>query len=177
MAIASTAILVPTKLPLATGISALCLCIFSITQYKWSRAHSPDPTNSFYFSKLDKKDYSAAVLLITGILGGYFFSQFALYEILKGMVADFTFQFKSGQSLILNIGAILLMYIALKERNKEIIIIATVVAVLGGVKVFILDMFSIKGIPLVLSVFSYGIVAAFGSVVMSKWQKKEAEPA
>jgi hypothetical protein len=33
-------------------------------------------------------------------------------------------------------------------------------------------MFGIKGVPLVLSVFSTGVVAAFGSVVMGRWQQK-----
>ena len=67
--------------------------------------------------------------------------------------------------------------VALKGRNREIVIIATIVAVLGGIKVFILDLFGINGVPLVLSVFSYGVVAAFGSVVLGKWQKKEVETA
>lgn len=176
-AIISDAALVPATAPLATGIASLSLCVFSIIQYNWSRSHLPDQSHSFYFSKLDKKDYSAVALLITGLLGGYYFAQFGLYEILSKITADFAFQFRSGQSLIINIGAILLMYLALKGRNKEIIIIASIVALIGTGKVFIFDMFGIKGMPLVLSVFSTGVVAAFGSVVMGRWQKKEAETA
>ena len=91
------------------------------------------------------------------------------------MTSDFTSQFKSGQSLIINIGALILLYSALKGRNKEILLIASIVALIGASKVFIIDMFGIKGVPLVLSVFSTGVVAAFGSVVMGRWQKKETE--
>jgi hypothetical protein len=65
------------------------------------------------------------------------------------------------------------MYLALKGRNRELIVIAAIIAVIGAGKVFILDLFGIKGVPLVLSVFSTGVVAAFGSVVMGRWQKKE----
>jgi hypothetical protein len=173
-AVSSGAVLVPASVPPATGIAAFSLCLFSLVQYRWSRAHAPDPTHSFFFSRLDKKDHSAALLLVTGLLGGYYFSQFALYETLSRLAADFAFQFQSGQSLIINIGAILLMYLALKGRNREVILIATVVALIGAGKVFIFDMFGIKGVPLVLSVFSTGVVAAFGSVVMGRWQKKEA---
>jgi hypothetical protein len=176
-AIISGAVIVPTEAPLAVGMSALGLCVFSLVQYNWSRSHLPDQNRSFYFSRVDKNDYSAVVLLITGLLGGYYFSQFSLHEILSNITADFAFQFTSGQSLIINIGAILLMYLALRGRNKELIIIATIVALIGAGKVFIFDMFGIKGVPLVLSVFSTGVVAAFGSVVMGRWQKKEAETA
>ena len=72
-----------------------------------------------------------------------------------------TSSFRSGQSLIINIAALVLMAIALKGRNKEIILIASIVALIGAGKVFIFDMFGIKGVPLVLSVFSTGVVAAF----------------
>lgn len=176
-AILSGAILVPTSSPLATGIAALSLCIFSLIQYNWTRTHAPDKSRSFFFADIDKYDNSAAVLLITGLLGGFFFFQFGLHQILSKMVADFAFQFKSGQSLIINIGAILLMFLAMKNRNKELIIIGAIVAIIGAGKVFIIDLFGIKGVPLVLSVFSTGVVAACGSVVMGRWQKKEAEAA
>lgn len=176
-AISSAAVLVPTAVPIATGIAALSLCLFSLLQYYWSRSHCPDQLHSFYFSRLDKKDNSAVTLLVTGLLGGYYFFQFGLYEILSSMTADFDFQFRSGQSLIINVSAILLMYLALRNRNRELILVASIVALIGAGKVFIFDLFGIKGLPLVLSVFSTGVVAAFGSVVMGRWQKKQAETA
>ncbi len=176
-AIMSGAVLVPSKTPFAAGIAAISLCVFSLIQYKWSRSHPPAQTHSFFFSKVDKNNYSAIAVLVTGLLGGYYFSQFILHQGLSSMTSDFTAQFKSGQSLIINIGALILMYIALKGRNKEIILIASIVALIGASKVFIIDMFGIKGVPLVLSVFSTGVVAAFGSVVMGRWQKKETETA
>lgn len=176
-AIATAAVLVPTTEPLAAGIAASSLSLFSLLQYTWSRSHFPDQLHSFYFSKLDTKDHSAVVLLITGLLGGYYFSQFSLYAILGSMTSEFAFRFRSGQSLIINIGAVVLMYLALRKRNRELILVASIVALIGAGKVFIFDLFGIKGVPLVLSVFSTGVVAAFGSVVMGRWQKKEAEAA
>lgn len=176
-AIMSGAIFVPSNTLLATGIAAISLCLFSLFQYRWSRSNPPVQAHSLFFAKLDKNNYSAIALLITGLLGSYYFAQFILHQGLGSMSSDFTSQFKSGQSLIINVGALILMYIALKERNKEIILIASIVALIGAGKVFIVDMFGIKGVPLVLSVFSTGVVAAFASVVMGRWQKKETETA
>ncbi len=176
-AISSGAILVPSEAPLAAGLAGISLCLFSLFQYTWSRSNAPDQTHSFFFSKLDKHNYTAVALLVTGLLGGYYFGQFLLHQGLSSMTENFIHQFKSGQSLIINIGALILMYIALKGRNKEILVIASFVAIIGAGKVFIFDMFGIKGVPLVLSVFSTGVVAAFGSVVMGRWQKKETETA
>lgn len=177
VAIASGAVLIPSKAPFAAGLSAISFSLFSLIQYVWSRSNAPVQTHSFFFSKIDKQNYSAVALLITGLLGGYYFAQFFLHQVLNSMPGDITFMFKSGQSLIINIGALILMYIALKDSNKEIVIVASIVAVIGAGKVFIFDMFGIKGLPLVLSVFSTGVVAAFGSVVMGRWQKKETETA
>ena len=50
------------------------------------------------------------------------------------------------------------------------------VGVLGMFKSFIFDLFGIKGMPLVLSVFSSGVVAAVGSVVSTRWQGKKDRP-
>ena len=112
------------------------------------------------------------LLLVCGLLGGYGLGQLILHQVLAGMTTDFSFQFRSGQSLLINRGALVLMYLALKGRNKELLMIAAIVALIGAGKVFILDLFGIKGVPLVLSVFSTGVVAAFGSVVMGRWQQR-----
>lgn len=176
-AITSYAILIPTSNPIATGLASLSIALFSLIQYMWCRSHAPDPSRSFFFSRIDKNDYSALLLLISGLIGVYYFGQFGLNQILGSMTAEFSSQLKSGQSLIINIGAIVLMFLALRQRNKELILVGATVALIGAGKVFIFDMFGIKGVPLVLSVFSTGVVAAFGSVVMGRWQKKEVETA
>ncbi|MHB8809329.1 MAG: DUF2339 domain-containing protein [Desulfobulbaceae bacterium] len=177
VAISSGTLSPPFSQPLATALAAAGLGVFGLSQYRWSRHHPPDPTHSFFFARIDRKDYLAAVLLVCGLLGSYGLGQVVLEHILAGLSTDFNFRFQSGQSLLINSGALVLMYLALKGRNRELIVIATIVALIGAGKVFILDLFGIKGVPLVLSVFSTGVVAAFGSVVMGRWQKKEAETA
>ncbi len=173
VAIMSGMMTVPSAMPPAGILAAAGLAGFSLLQYRWSRTHKPVATYSFYFSMIDKKDHSAVILLLIGLLNVFYFAQFGLYEILSRTMADWSSSLQSGQSLAINLGAIVLMFIALQEKNKEIMAVAAAVALMGAAKVFILDLFSIKGVPLVLSVFSSGAVAAVGSVIMGRWQKKE----
>jgi uncharacterized membrane protein len=171
-AIATGAVLVPSEAPFGSALASLSLGLFSLIQYVWSRTNVPDGTNSFFFSRVDKKNYTAVILLVTGLFGTYFFAQLIAYYGLSSITENFIAPYKSGQSLIMNICAVILLYIALRRRNREILTVGSIVALVAGGKVFIFDLFGIKGIPLVLSVFSTGIVAAFGSVVMGKWHKK-----
>ncbi|GBE12140.1 hypothetical protein BMS3Bbin14_00656 [bacterium BMS3Bbin14] len=173
VAIMSGAMTVPSSLPLSGGLAAAGLACFSLLQYRWSRIHKPVPTYSFYFSKIDKNDHSAVILLLIGLLNVFYFAQFGLYEIFSRVTTDWRPSLQSGQSLTINLSAIVLMFIALQEKDKEIIVVAAAVALIGMTKVFVFDMFSIKGVPLVLSVFSSGAVAAVGSVITGRWQKKE----
>ncbi|MHC4919582.1 MAG: hypothetical protein ACYTKC_08290 [Planctomycetota bacterium] len=39
---------------------------------------------------------------------------------------------------------------------------------------FTSDLFTAHGVPLVLSVFSFGMAAAVGSVVLGRWQRSTA---
>lgn len=176
-AIASGTLSAPFALPSATALAGAGLCVFSLSQYRWSRHHPPDPSHSFVFARIDRNDRLAVVLLVCGLLGGYGLGQVIVHSLLAGPGTDVRAQFQSGQSLLINGGALLLLYLAMKNRDRELVTVGALVALIGAGKVFILDMFGIKGVPLVLSVFSTGVVAAFGSVVMGRWAKKEAETA
>ena len=48
---------------------------------------------------------------------------------------------------------------------------------LSAIKVFVFDLFSTRGLPLVISVFSFGTVALVGSLTLKKWQAKKNRPA
>jgi hypothetical protein len=43
--------------------------------------------------------------------------------------------------------------------------------VVGCLKVFLVDLFSGSGLPLVLSVLSFGVVAMVGSIIMGRWPR------
>ena len=67
----------------------------------------------------------------------------------------------------------LLLLVASRRKNVEILTVAIIVGLIGMVKSFVFDLFGIKGMPLVFSIFSSGIVAAVGSVVSTRWQGKK----
>ena len=162
---------IQSSLPNVGILAAATMATVSLLQYRWSRQHAPNAVHSAYFSWLDKKDTSGVVLLGAGLVSGYYFAQQGLYSILSHTMTDYAAALQSGQSVFINVGAVLLMLIALRLRSVEIVVVAGLVALLGAVKVFIVDLFGIEGVSLVISVFSFGIVAAVASVVMGKWQK------
>ena len=166
---------VPSAMPVVGGLAAATVAVISLLQYNWSRRHTPDAVHSAYFSWLDKKDISAVFLLVVGLISGYYCAQMGLFMVLSRIGADFSAALQSGQSVFINLGAVLLMLIALRSRNIEIGTVAGIVVVIGAVKVFIIDLFGISGVSLVVSVFSFGIVAAVASVVVGKWQRKGEE--
>jgi hypothetical protein len=60
---------------------------------------------------------------------------------------------------------------SLYKRNKELRNVAIVITVIGAAKVFLLDLVQLKGVPLLFSVFSFGLVAALASFVLGRWSK------
>ena len=159
--------------PVVGGLVTGTLMVMSFFQYRWCRNHPPPSMHSAFFSWLDKKDFSAVVLLLAGLISGFFLLRLGFYQVLVRTTADFEFMFRGGQTVFINLGSVFLLLFASSRKNKEILVIAIAIGVLGMFKSFIFDLFGIKGIPLVLSIFSSGIVAAVGSFVSSRWQGKK----
>jgi hypothetical protein len=159
--------------PLVGSLVMGILMVMSFLHYRWSRKHAPPVMHSAFFSWLDKKDFSAVILLLTALISGFFLLRLGLYHVLSRIISDFEFMFQGGQTVFINFGAVLLLLIASRRKNREILTVAIVVGVLGMVRSFIFDLFGIKGIALVLSIFSSGVVAAVGSVISTRWQGKK----
>lgn len=149
------------------------LMVMSFLQYRWCRSHAPPSMHSAFFSWLDKKDFSAVILLLTGLISGFFLLRLGLYQVLARTTSDFAYMFRGGQTVFINLGAVLLLLFASSRRNNEILTVAIVVGILGMLKSFIFDLFGIKGMALVFSIFSSGVVAAVGSVVSTRWQSRK----
>lgn len=162
--------------PLLGGLVIGTLMTMSFLQYRWCRSHTPPGMHSAFFSWLDKKDFSAVILLLTGLISGFFLLRLGLYQVLVKATTDFEYMFQGGQTVFINLGAVFLLLLASSQKNKEILTVAIVVGILGMLKSFVFDLFGIKGIPLVFSIFSSGVVAAVGSVVSSRWQGKKEKP-
>jgi uncharacterized membrane protein len=100
---------------------------------------------------------------------------FAVYGVLNFALEDAANAFFCSKSIIINIGAVLLMIVGLRSKAREILRLSVLVVIIGGFKVFIFDMFNSQGMPLVLSVFSLGIVAVAGSMALKKWHQHQLE--
>lgn len=158
----------PGELP-ASLFAAGALALGSLAQFRWCRQHPPPPGTMF--ARLDGRDYSSLLLLLTGLAGCFFVGTLLLDHLAPLFLAEPANTLRCGRSLLLNAGALALLLAGSHHHRLELIWVGVALAVLGCFKVFFVDLFRSDGLPLVLSVFSFGIVAAVGSVIMGRWQK------
>jgi uncharacterized membrane protein len=116
-------------------------------------------------------DPGAIFLLLAALLAAFLTLRVGLYQGLKMMPVDLNNSFRAAQSVVINVSAIGLMLFALVRHNREVRNVALVVTLLGATKVFVFDMLGTHGLPLVLSVFSFGLAAALESVALGRWGK------
>lgn len=150
--------------------AGLLACII-LYQYQWCRRYPPDPENSF-FARFDRNDRSAVLLLLAGLISGFYMIRIGIFQTLQMMPgAEQRETFRCGQSVLINGAAIALILFAYWRRDKELRNVAILVTVVGAIKVFLYDLLGTHGLPLVCSVFSFGMAAAVESVALGKWQK------
>nr|MBF0220975.1 DUF2339 domain-containing protein [Desulfobulbaceae bacterium] len=152
---------------LSGALTAALLSAMTLWLFSWCRTHQPEFKSTF-FGLFDKKDYSAVVLLIIGLFEAYVAARFLVGRFTVGL-SDPENAFYCAQSVVLNSGIVILLITGLRLRNKEILVVAGFVVLVAAFKVFLFDLLRTDGVPLVLSVFSFGVVAATSSVVMRKW--------
>jgi hypothetical protein len=147
---------------------ALLMASTSLWHFRWCRQNVP-PTPSRYFAR-DEQDRTAALLLLAALLNAFMAGRVVLYRVFwQG--AESAFSFACGQSVLINLGAALLLLLALRLRNKELRNVAVLVTLTGGAKVFFSDLLVTEGFPLVISVLSFGLLITLVSVILSRWPK------
>lgn len=159
----------PGHLPGAL-IAAGAVAVGGLAQYRWCRNHPPPAGTTF--AGLDGRDYSALLLLLVGLGGVYFLGTLILDHLAPLSLAEPANTMRCGRSLLINAGALILLLAGSRLRRMELIWVAVALALVGCLKVFLIDLFRSNGLPLVLSVLSFGIVATVGSVIMGRWQKQ-----
>jgi hypothetical protein len=148
------------------------LAFIIIYQYFWCRWYPPTDDYAF-FGSIDPHDRSAVILLLAGLLSGYFMMRCAIYQGMQMFYASIPPEaFGCAQSVLINTAAIVLIALAYLRHDKELRNVAIIVTVVGGFKVFAYDLLGAHGLPLVFSVFSFGMAAAVESIALGKWQKK-----
>jgi hypothetical protein len=156
--------------PIVTITAMAVISVVAFFHYRRMRVIEP-PQPSEFFTRVDRGDKSAVILLLASLTAAFLGVRAGAYELLGGE----TDAFKCAQSIIINVGAALLFLKAYHLRRTEIRNVAVLVTVIGALKVFVIDLFGARGIPLVMSVLSLGVAAALGSVILGKWHRLEPE--
>jgi len=146
-----------------------CLAFF---HYLWAR-NNPPAAESSVFARFDPEDRSAVLLLMAALVGAFFALRVGVYQGLGHFMPgeDPSLAFSSAQSVLINASAVVLMCFAFARRNKEVRNVAILLTVIGGCKVFLLDLFGMRGVPVVVSVLSFGVAASLESFALTRWQR------
>jgi len=157
---------------LGEACAAGFLALLGILHYRWCRKHGPRRESSLVFSRYDRDDYGAALCLIAALLSAFFLLSGGMYKGLALVQAVERNAFACAQTVLINLGATGLMIHAYRRGSKEIRNVAIVVTAVGAFRVFLHDLLYASGIPLVLSVFSFGLAALLESMALGRWQKR-----
>ncbi len=162
----------PKSMDAVNILPAGLLALIILYQYNWCRRWPP-PAESSFFNNYDNNDRSAVLLLVAGLISGFYMVRIGIFQTLHMIPGDMQRDiFRSSQSVLINGSAIAMILFAYMRKDKEIRNVAILVTLVGAVKVFLFDLLGIHGLPLVMSVFSFGAAAAIESVALGRWPKK-----
>ncbi len=150
-------------------LACLSGIVAGLGAYLWCRRNAPP--QSGFFKHTDQKDYAALSFLVSGLVSLFFLSSLILARVVEILGSDAA-TLDCGRTILINIGAaILIVWGAIIRKDPGVAMVGIVVALIGGGKVFFFDFFGAGGVPLVMSVTSFGALAALCSVVLGDWQK------
>lgn len=156
---------------LGTAWAAALMAALSLLHFQYCRRRLP-PAGSAFFTRIDPNDLSAAFLLLTSLLSAFSALRIASYQFMAFSLPaeNLSNAFQSAQSVIINFSAAVLMLFALARHKKELRNIAIMVTIIGAVKVFLYDLVGgMHGLPLVISVFSFGLTTSLESFGLTRW--------
>jgi hypothetical protein len=168
IAVHGDAFAAPPAEPWSTLTLAAALSGLSIAHRRWARRVLPPPGS--LYAQLWPHDLPGHVLswcAITALFGGL---RTALWLLLALFAVDVPDAFAAGQSMLLAGIAMAMLAVSWWRRERATLLDAIAVAAIAGAKVFASDLVALHGVPRVLSVFSFGMVALVGSVVLGRWQ-------
>ncbi len=117
------------------------------------------------------------MVLFSALIAAFLWLREGLYQVLLRTGQNIGPLLQGGETVIINFAAAGLLLFAFGRRNKELRNVAVLITLIGAGRVFILDLFRISGVPLVASVFSFGMTILLISVALSRWQKLDAREA
>lgn len=167
----------PSGADVVNIIPAGLLAVICLLHYQWCREWPP-PATSTVFSRFDRHDTTAVALLFGSLASAFFMVRIIINQTLTIYFAagDTTGIFRCSQSVLINAAAAGIMSFAFFRKNKELRNVSILVTVIGGIKVFLYDLLGTHGVPLVISVFTFGLAAALESVALGRWQQIKRDP-
>jgi hypothetical protein len=163
-----------TATPFAGTVSAAALAAVALVHYRWCRRHAP-PAHSPFFESYDTEDLGGVVTLLAALTCFFFLLRGIAWRFLAGGPGG-PEAFECTRSIIINLAALGLGLYAFRARNREIRNVAILVIAVGAVT-SASDLLGTKGVPLVVSILSFGLAAATQSITLSRWQRVPSMPA
>lgn len=154
--------------PLVTIIAVGCILSgLTYLQYQWARNNKP-PADIRFFTRIDPRDLSAGGILVLSLLTAFFLLRAGAFA----AVGHIDTVFRASQSVVINCAAAGMVIWAYLRKSGEMRNIAIAIILIGALKVAIFDLMSIKGLPLVMSILSFGGATAILSIFLSRWQRR-----
>jgi hypothetical protein len=157
-----------------TTIPAGLLAVIGFSHYHLAR-RTATPAGPNFFTRFDQKDRSASLILLGALASAFFAVRVLVYNALILLPGNINHSYRCAQSIIINLSAAGLMLFAIRRRNREVRNVAILVTFVGAVNVFLYDLILTRGMPLVLSVFTFGLVAALESIALGRWPRTSPE--
>jgi len=148
------------------------MAAIAIWHYYWCR-ENPPTAGMKVFKDFDKKDRGAFFVLIAALLSSFFTIRVGIFQGLALVGFRSSASFSSGQSVLIILSSALMMYLSVKKMSRELRIIAIVLILAGACKVFLSDIISMKGMPLMVSLFTFGSAMVFNQVMNRQWNKNK----
>ncbi len=157
-------------LSIAGAVTAGVSGILGVLHHGWSRSHDP-PRGSVFFSRWDRADRSATMVLIGSLLSAFLALKAGLHGGLGLFAPPLENTLRCAQTVLINLSAGGLMLYACLTVNKEMRNIAILVTAVGALGV-LGDLVHARGLPLVLSVLSFGLLVLLESVAIRRWRNR-----
>jgi len=167
-----------------SGIVAALLAAIGYGHYRASRLYIP-ATQTWFYGHYDPENRTMIVLLLATLVCSYFALRSVTHVVLASFLGPDPHTLVCADSAIINSGATALMLFAFFRDDKQIRNIAILITMIGAGKVFLFDLFSISGFPLIISVLIFGVAIFFQSIIFSNQssdvtsdpqQKNESDP-
>lgn len=156
---------------LSLAFPGAVVSLLGILHYRWCQKKAPPYGSSVLFSRYDKQHRSSVLPLAASVLSGFFVLRAVIQEALHLVPGDFQNSFWCAQSILLNSTAAGLMLFAYLRADQGARNLAILLTLVGAVKVFMFDLLQARGVPLMLSVLSFGLAALLESILLGRWQK------